>query len=478
MAADNDNNPDSRRSLYERFRRGVGGKDTDFFDEDDLIDIYDYANDVNDDFVKMEVLFEGASRYPASEQLRERRRYLYYYLGNDDAVNTLLERGDSSSVLSRLLALRRKSDRGESTVDGLEAILATLDHKLDDEEIIQFVGEASIPENYEWLLANTERLRGMVEYQPTFLYELSATAMEKGDADTAVKMAEELTMLEPFNVEFWELLAEAAFNSADYDAALNAVDYALAVAPDSTKSQKLKAWSLFRKNGYSPEAIDILKRLAADEDFDTLSMQTLALMLVKAGREEEALTLSNAFLEKNPDDRPVLDYVFVLEPESVARRLKAIEFEPEIEGNEAFWVDWASKHAVNDRHNVAAELLLHAREKKALADNMPFLYEELYRAGRYADVLELFDSDTAASSKGVGTYLAVIMSLIRMDRKEEAMQKVTSLLGGDSMFLRGAFSRMFAITYAKGGQVLLRSIAEALTAPEPLPTDEYDPFAL
>lgn len=486
MADSQGNSTDSRRSLYERYKAAVGRSDAgEYFDEDDLIDIYDYANDVNDDFIKLEALFDGAGRYPGSVPLRERRRYFYYYLGNDEAVRTLLERGGTTTVLGRLLALRLKSDRRETTVAELEEILGTLDHKLDDEEVIQFVNEASTNENYEWLLANIDRIRGLVDYVPAFLYEVAAVAMEKPDHATAVKMAEELTMSEPFNVEFWELLAEASFNAMDYDAALNAVDYSLAINPESVKSLKIKAWALFRKNEDSPEALEILSALSGNDDFDSLSMQTLALQLVRAGRPAEALAASERYIRRNPADRPVMDYIFVLDPDSVARRLDNPGFEPDTDNEERFWTDWAVGHALAGRHKVAAALLAHARKRAALTDNAPFLYEEFYRAGMYQELLDIFagDRDSLRSGHPVVT-LAVAMALVRLGRRDAARDMLEAILRGDSAdkpfsSVQGAFPRMSAVIYHGGAIRILRELAGALSmSGADCDVDAIDPFNL
>ena len=195
-----ENPHDSRRALYERFYAIVGRADNPqdaddaYFDEDDIIEIYDYANDMNDDFIKLEALFYGARMFPASEALRTRRDYLYYYLGNDGAVRLLLERRKSQTTLSRLLALRARTDRKRSAVDELDAILRESE-AFDDEEIIQFVTEAAAPETVGWLFDNIDRLKEKCSYLPTLYYELAGAAEDNGDYPRAIAMAEELTML-------------------------------------------------------------------------------------------------------------------------------------------------------------------------------------------------------------------------------------------------------------------------------------------
>lgn len=472
----------SPQRLYERFRASAGRKSSnDFFDEDDLIDIFDYANDLNDDFIKMEVLFYAASRYPDSAELLERRRYLYYYLGYDEAVDLLLSRSKSKSVLSQLLALRRKSDRGESTTNGLARILATLDHKLNDEEVIQFLGEASLPENYNWLIENFDKLRECVEYLPTLLFEMTGVAMTQGDNATAIKMAEELTMLEPFNVEFWEMLAQAEYNAEDYKAVLTAVDYALAIEPHSERSLFLKAWALFNLDEDSPESEKILLSLYPRPNFDSVSMQTLILILDKKNECDKAGKLASDYVKRHPEARDVHNYLLMADADNLGDRVDALPGPPPGVDAQEYWVDWAMQHIPTGSHDIAAEILLRARAEGVLNEQTSCLYEELYRSGSYELILEIFEEDRDEEyAKRIEVYLAVIMSLVRLDRYEEARTMLEEIKSGKKgrygeIYLRGS-SKMFASLYKRGGISLLREMYDALKAPEKLPPDDFDPF--
>ena len=61
----NEKNP--REELYNRFKLSLSRPVTErFFDEDELVEIYDYAGDVSDDYVQLEALFCGARLYPES----------------------------------------------------------------------------------------------------------------------------------------------------------------------------------------------------------------------------------------------------------------------------------------------------------------------------------------------------------------------------------------------------------------------------
>ena len=59
----NEDNP--RKELYNKFKASLCQPVAErFFDEDELVELYDYAGDINDDYVQMEVLFCGARLYP------------------------------------------------------------------------------------------------------------------------------------------------------------------------------------------------------------------------------------------------------------------------------------------------------------------------------------------------------------------------------------------------------------------------------
>ena len=68
----------TRQALYERFleslRRPVAER---FFDEDELVEIFDYSGDLNDDYVRLEVLMCGFRLYPESDALAARRAVFY-----------------------------------------------------------------------------------------------------------------------------------------------------------------------------------------------------------------------------------------------------------------------------------------------------------------------------------------------------------------------------------------------------------------
>lgn len=65
---DEERNP--RQELYERFKASLSQPVSQrYFDEDELVDLFDYAGDLQDDYVQLETLLCGARLYPESHGL-------------------------------------------------------------------------------------------------------------------------------------------------------------------------------------------------------------------------------------------------------------------------------------------------------------------------------------------------------------------------------------------------------------------------
>ena len=138
-----DENEDRRQELCERFRKSltkpVGER---FFDEDELIDLFDFAGDMADDYLKMEVLMCGARLYPESALLKERRAIFYSFVSDDAASKFLEDNPQENSPMWEIMRLRSRAPHGKDAERALEYLLGGVD-KLDDEEVIQFVELAS-----------------------------------------------------------------------------------------------------------------------------------------------------------------------------------------------------------------------------------------------------------------------------------------------------------------------------------------------
>lgn len=228
--------------LHERFREELRKPLKErYFSEDDLINVFDTAGDYNDDYFRYEALLMGARLYPESIPLLERRAI--HYLDNDSEmfVRFMEDYADVSSPMMSLLRLNLLAGHPyDGIVENVETFLSSFSFK-EDEEVIQFVQTLHSLGLDRWLVENLERLKTLVPYLPSLLYEYGFLADESDAlAEVAVSVLEQLTELEPYTADYWTLLAVAYSRDGRADDAVSAIEYALAIDPDNAHALKAK----------------------------------------------------------------------------------------------------------------------------------------------------------------------------------------------------------------------------------------------
>lgn len=338
---------DERQELTDRFRHEIrDGHDRAFFTEGELVEIYDYANDNDDDYIMSEVLFHAASQYPHSEALTVRRAYNCYYAGMDGTVVlNILKNVDPENILAKILSVRIKESPGPQAVDKLDSILASVS-SFEDEEIIQLVDLAADLSCYEWLIDNHQVILQKLTYVPTYLYELGEVFYEKGDFDNAIRYLEELTNIDPFNPSFWNRLTDAAGMKGDFEKALQCIEFSLAVNPDSQTSRYLKAQALFALKRDPEEIVKLIGEDAINESLENGNTRPVQLLastyswLLK--QNDKALKLLLTANDKFPGDRDIINALMQLQIEDIAPRLELFrQHHPEAAGDA--WVKWSQE---------------------------------------------------------------------------------------------------------------------------------------
>ncbi|MDE6430034.1 MAG: hypothetical protein K2K65_02560, partial [Duncaniella sp.] len=408
-----------RRDLYEEFESEVvkRGNTEAFFDESDLIEIFDYASDYDNFIVKMEVLLYGAVHYPKSEALATRRAWLYYSFGDVEVTTEVNNRVSQRGVLNKLLSLRaRNADLGmlpATIIEELEAILDSTDD-FEDEEIIQFTDYAMEMHLEDWLKANRERIQSKCSYPQTFLYEFADRSEENEDLETAAQLFEELTMLEPFTLDFWLRLATVQINREDYENALSSAEYALAIDANSIMAMRIKGAALYRLER-GPEAVaEIYRKVIESTEAEETDISTLAAALIECGRQEEAVTMLTDYLREHLHSRLAIDVLLVLDRKIAYPYLQSIISAGFITEKDA--IDWARSHVVHGQFASAALICLIYDEIRGIESDVAFLLEVCYFALDFENVVRIYDTkyaqETALSSYHPAISFPYLMSLI------------------------------------------------------------------
>lgn len=288
--------------LYQKFLEVLPlGKASEIFDEDDFIDIFDIAGDNEDTATQLNVLMISLLKYPRSRQLKERKGL--YYLSQELYSQALAEAVQlpPSSIIGSLIKIQCDSilDQESDSIEMFMQYISTIRNgKLNDEEVIQLVKAAWALQCQDWLIENVDSIKSKCVFPQTLVYELGQVLFQTGEYTKAHDFLVELTAIEPFAPEYWSALAEIDGEGLkDYNAALQDLDYALAITPSSRKDLLMKAqYSILCERPVE----EVLKTIdyaigCYPDDYELLLYK--ASILAKYGEKTKALELIRAHCE-------------------------------------------------------------------------------------------------------------------------------------------------------------------------------------
>lgn len=483
-----DNTNDRRNELCSRFRQSLSGdaSSTQYFDEDDLIEIFDYAGDLNDDYLRMEVLLCGARYYPDSAPLRQRRALLYYTFGDDLTTKYLEDNASQHGLLWDITRTRAANPMGKEAEKALDQMLADYS-EFDDEEVIQLVDLASSLGQTDWLLSRMKKLRKHVSYMPTLLYEIAVQLEIDQRYDEAIQLLEQLTDLEPYNEQYWFMLAQEYDLNDNTAGALQALDLALAILPGDKAMRFYHARLLARDNATRQQSIDSLKKLAAEypDDID-ISRFLAALSIESASDGDEsahrlAVKVLNDCYALNRGNRKLASDLLAINGApayDLIREVDAAEPPTDVNG----WIAWAAELEALGAYDKAVAILTYCEAK--LGYKHPSINEALiidyFLMQNFPAVCSSFESRTVGASSATPDVAALVfviyaISLAKLGRKKEAAEFSNMILklivddGPDD------------ITYALrrlGAGLVLTDIVDRCTTRRRTDWQSYDPLAV
>lgn len=326
MGYEDNNEEDVRDELYARFQHSLTKPISErFFDEDELVEIFDFASDRNDTYVQMEVLLCGARLYPESAALADRHALFYM---DEDESNELGRRylQDNSNQSSPLTDIARLTVNPPSPEKAEEALQYILDQYgvFTDEEIIRFVNAAFELGHYRWVVTKLPELRKKVNYLPSLLFEVLNEADTHEDDELCIRLAEELIELEPFGMQYWALIFRAHARAGHWDEARTAFEYARALGagkgqPMFWLAETVAKWAQYLVD----DAIEMVQE-AIDSDPENFPYTDCmgVLLSVKYNRQDEAEQLFRQFFKAHPEQwAPLRQILLAANPEDAAELL-------------------------------------------------------------------------------------------------------------------------------------------------------------
>lgn len=310
---DNETNP--REELYLRFKESLRHPVNDrFFDEDELVDIYDYAGDMDDDYVQLEVLLCGARLYPESEILAERKALLYLDTTDEEtnertkaAGQFLADNPEASSMIFDIARLQVAPP--ENAQDALE-FLCNQYQRFDDEEVIRFIQLALDLDCYDWLITHLEELKQKVDFLPTLYYEIAREADDRNDNRNLIKLADALIEVEPFVSQYWMMLLRGQARLNEKEAATQTFDYAMALAGDNAEAMLALTEICYNHADYLlPQMVDSLTRLKQENPDDFRYWDCYCAVNSKLQRTDKVLNALRDFGTRHPENPIVVRHL-------------------------------------------------------------------------------------------------------------------------------------------------------------------------
>ena len=319
-----------RQELLDRFKESLRGNATDyFFDEDDLVEIFDYAGDMNNDYLRAEVLMRAARFYPDSEVLKQ-RRILFY----SDVFDPAMMEGftddyaDNHSLLAEISFLRSSGKSNEYVLERMKYFLENYP-PFDDEETIRFVSLAESSHLLDWVYRNFSLVSAHVMNEDVLLYELGFdfcdTTSHERDYDRASELLGKLVEKLPFVADYWQMLALAQYYSKEHRAKYqDSLELALALDPTHREALSLKATIIGDQN--SPQEFKAELREICDICYD----QVLPVKLLLSTMNDEELKSEGVerlvkLLESNPDSFFAMSKLLAIDPEEALRHIDSFD---------------------------------------------------------------------------------------------------------------------------------------------------------
>lgn len=418
------------RSLYDRFRQEVeSGALIDYYEINELLDIYDYAQDEGDAMVQMFVFLTVSRLYPENRDFDERLAFFLSYVSQDAANDMASRKGRRETALWDVLQMGAKCYPAGDAAPYLEEIFRKYD-SLDCESVLKIIDLLREIDQRDLIVKYYPEISRRAEDPRGFAFEAAETLKEGGVfQEDARRIAEELTRMEPFNIEAWLLLARIEFGLEHSDDALAAVDYALAIDPEHFNARLTRGVIMVVIPEKRNEAIEVLTDILASDPLNNFALEGLAEAYARENRIKEACDVYATMLSHdvvtagavNP-----LSVILELEPDNLEDYLQLA-----IDKGKTDAKDWrmiALGLLEKEKFQAVAKALDFYHRKIGITTWVDFYLHALYDARmfeRYAEVFEEVSGDMSCPASRPGffsmtDYILLASVYLRLGRKDEA----------------------------------------------------------
>ena len=259
------------------------------FSEDDLVDIFDYACSISDEYIITEVIIAGERCFPESKELIKRKALMYHRLGQDDACIAVISQFIPDSYLNLIIEAKNETSVSSWLPLFKKQLSLIKTGTIEDGDIIFTVDFFDRINHIEVLTSCVNELSRISEYPSTIFNELFHLLWEKGFFLEASEFGRKLTELEPFNAMAWTELADLYnVNLGNIEEALECADFALAIDPNHVGALMVASSALYESK---PEkSRDIVTKIMQIAPNDPMSYYSRAILNINDGNIDQGVS--------------------------------------------------------------------------------------------------------------------------------------------------------------------------------------------
>lgn len=487
-----------RKEALAKFRESLSRPMTErFYEEDELIDFFDFASDFNDEYLRIEALMCAARLYPNSEEMLQRKAIFYSEYSGEAIEKYLEDNQQSMGAIWDIARARVASPQSPETQrEVLDNILSSY-NELTDEDIIQLIDLATSYSQLKWLKDNLSRIEEKAIYPSSVLYETAISAELQKDSGYAVELLERLTDIEPFNADFWRVLSKEYIQVRDFDKAFSALEYAIAIEPENPENLYMKAQLLFMTGGSAGEILFLSNKVEELDGMNRELLKITGLINQSTGENQRTIDAYERFIHQHPEqEKEALLDMFTLFPHDADKILDRIN---NLDGDLTIWnwLEWAESFVeMGALAQAEAVISMICRNPEQL--EVPFSLVELsFRLGLFksAEILaERFYisrlhndnmSETESMIREGGTefeneeidrtfYLITIMTKLKLGKHDEAKRLAMEVNRKDlSHFPESTSSKIFFLGFYGILEHIIRRLTQSTDNDN---WEEFDPF--
>ncbi|MEG0948116.1 MAG: tetratricopeptide repeat protein [Bacteroidales bacterium] len=289
--------------LVRKYEEMIGQEKSIYFDADQ-IEAIAFSFESKEDFKEaLNVVNYGLQLHPANPSLLLCKAKYLLFLDYIDAAGELLPLLPDDSEEATLIHIEYQFAQGNFKLgfDRINQQMDSLSWEFALDVINILWSYVTYDEIISFILSSLKKLPD----NPQLLGELAAIYQDNGEEDQAIRIYNQLLDRDPYQVEIWRELAKTYSLKKDYEKAIEACDFALAIQEGTPEILCLKGYCQYDMGNFAG-ALNSFKEYEATGDDLNRSYEYISDCYIKMEQIAEAIAYLNKALTLKPDNQYLL----------------------------------------------------------------------------------------------------------------------------------------------------------------------------